>query len=182
MVHVQRVWPGGERRTGVGGERTRACRNRFSNRAGTIAPPGRPGNIENERSKFIPLEGDNVTTRLTGPDLQQSSPPRLSLFVFPASRAADGKVQLPDPDSWGSNRGRSGRRGLGPAHSASAAPDQTRSLSAVHSRRTTPTPGGDGTQTQQVPCLLLIAHAALATAIEVMLEVIQSKHGVYTTC
>lgn len=35
--------------------------SQFLNRAGTIAPPETPGNIENKRYKLTPLEGDNVT-------------------------------------------------------------------------------------------------------------------------
>lgn len=74
-----------------------------------------------------------------------------TVIVFPAKCAADGEVQLSYSDSGRSDRGRSTRRGLGSAHSASAAQDEARSLSAVHSRWATPTPGGDGTQTEQVP-------------------------------
>lgn len=65
------------------------------------------------------------------------------LYSFPAKHAADREVQLPDSDSGRSGRGTNGRRGLGPAHCTSAAEGEARSLSAVRSGWTTPTPGGD---------------------------------------
>lgn len=65
-----------------------------------------------------------------------------------ASRAYDREVQLRDPESCWSSRGRRCR--LGQAGGTGAEKSQTRSLSAVLPRRTTSPHGGDATKAWQV--------------------------------
>lgn len=74
-------------------------------------------------------------------------------YIFPAQRAADGEVQLPDCDSDKTGEGRNRRCGLGQADRTGAAQNETRPLSTVHSRGTATAPGGDGTKTRQVEAL-----------------------------
>lgn len=77
----------------------------------------------------------------------------VSFFSISAQWSSGRDVQLPDSDPDRASRGRNGGRELGQADRTCAAQNKTCPLSTVQPRRTTTTPGGDGTKAQQVKVL-----------------------------